>query len=414
MLSCATFKSISTAGVILVTTSMSVFASSASAPTGISKASTQNNDTYVQISATSPAPFVATIASPYQQFVPKPQTNPAVIDYEVLDSALRNIVLRFGQSIRKRESRPDPLVGTRIVKGHKSAYRLEGSRVTFSYLNDEYRSGLTDYRKDLEQLADSVDITRLSSNEQLAFWLNLHNVTLIEQIASNYPVKSPEKLLVGASKQPLNDAKLLNIRGVPMSLRDIRENIVFPNWSDPDVIYGFFRGNIGGPSLQNYAFTGNNVNIVLDIQANEFVNSLRGVNSTSKAMKVSTLYEEARPYYFTNWPIDLKTHLKKFANPDVLKILDKDKPVKFDRYDPVVADLLAGDTPSMVNLNLSINGRKQKTRLPLEVARLLQELQTKTRIMGKRGMLSSDGVVTIDDIDTIDVEIPDVEQGEEP
>ncbi len=403
-------KSLSVLTVLLATAAMPVYAASASPPVGLVMPSVQKNDDYVQISATAPTPAQIAVTTTYQKFAPKPQTNFATIDYEVWDLALENIVLRLGNSIRVRARKPDPVVGTRIVKGHKTAYRLEGSRVTFSYLNDEYREGLTAYRKDLEQLANDVDISRLSRNEQLAFWFNLHNATLIEQVAINYPVRRPEKLLVGAAKQPLNEAKLLNIRGVSSSLRDIRENIVFPNWSDPDVIYGFFRGNIGGPALQNYAFTGYNVNFILDVQANEFINSLRGVNATQRATRVSTLYEEARPYYFTNWPVDLKAHLKKFANPDVLEIIQRDKPVEFDRYDPIVADLLGGDTPSLASLTLLVNSQTAKSSVSPEVARLLRELDSKTTIMRKRGMLSNKGTVTIEDIETIDVDIPDIEE----
>ncbi|MCF6274867.1 MAG: DUF547 domain-containing protein, partial [Robiginitomaculum sp.] len=303
-----------------------------------------------------------------------------------------------------------PTVGTRIVKGHKSGYRLEGSRVTFSFWNDEYKIGLTEYRKDLERVANQVDITRLSRDEQLAFWMNLHNVTLIEQIAHNYPVRRPEDLRVGSNKERLNDANLLNIRGVALSLRDIRENIVYPNWSNPDVMYGFFRGNIGGPALQNFAFTSNNVHDILKLQAYEFVNSLRGVNSTRRAMKVSKLYDEVRPYYFRNWSSDLPNHLRKHADSDVRELLAKGKPIELDRYDPVVADLLAGDSPSTQKLNVQINGQPSSARISPEIARLLSELEKKTNIMRKRGMLATRGTVTIDDIPTIDVDIPDADE----
>ncbi len=350
-----------------------------------------------------------TIGSPFSVFTPKAYSNTASIDYGVWDLALQNIVLRLGQSTRIRSKRPDPLVGTRVVKGHKSAYRLEGSRVTFSYLNDDYREGLTEYRKDLERVANQIDITKLAKNEQLAFWYNLHNVTLIEQIAHNYPVRRPSKLLVGASKQPLHEAKLLNIRGVTLSLRDIREKIVYSNWNNPDVIYGFFHGDIGSPALQSYAITSSNVGSILDLHANDFVNSLRGVNQTRRATKVSTLYEEARPYYFADWPHSLRTHLSKHAGTDVLEILAKDKAIEFDRYDPIVADLLAGDRPSTANLNVSVNGNAQSVRMSPEVARLFRELERKTEIMKKRGMILKRGTVTIEDVETIDVDIPDID-----
>ena len=357
----------------------------------------------VQLSA---AQTRSALVSPYSVFTPRRQTKTSVIDYKVWDEALRNVVLRLGQSLRIRAKRPDPIVGTRRITGHKSAYRLEGSRVTFSYLNDDYKRGLTEYRKDLERIANKVDITRLGRKEQLAFWLNLHNVALIEQIALNYPVRRPSKLLVGAAKQPLHDAKLLNIRGVALSLRDIRENIVYANWQNPDVMYGFFHGNIGGPALQNYAFTSNNVNEILKLQANGFVNSLRGFHQSRRALKVSTLYGEARAHYFPNWEVDLKRHLRKHASPDVLEDLNSDKPIEFDRYDPVVADLLAGDRPMTANLNVRINGHSQSATMSPEVARLFRELERKTEMMKVRGMIMKRGTVTIEDIETIDVDIP--------
>jgi len=382
----------------------------ASVPVGLSPAAQSNVDDGTVLVAASPTQILTEAGSQFHIFTPKAQTNPSVIDYSVWDSALENIVLRMGQSIRKREGRPSAQVGTRVVMGHKSAYRLEGSRVTFSYLNDDYKTGLTEYRKDLERIANDVDITTLSRDEQLAFWYNLHNVTLIEQIALHYPVRQPSKLRVGPNKELLDEAKLLTIRGVALSLRDIRENIVYVNWRNPKVMYGFFRGNIGGPALQNYAMTSNNVTYVLDLQADEFVNSLRGFHESRSALKVSTLYEEARPYYFNNWPADLKAHLRAHASPDVLEELAVDKPVVFDRYDPVVADLQAGDTPRTAKLNVTINGSAQTARISPEVARLLNELETKTDIMKKRGMIKQrTGTVTIEDFETIDVDIPETE-----
>ncbi len=409
MLGFRVIKPISVLAVLLATAHMPGIASSSSTPAEIHPPIKQNS-IYVQVSEVPPTPAKVSDPSLFQKFAPQPQANFSTINYEIWDLALENIVLRLGQSIRIRARRPDPLAGTRIVKGHKSGYRLEGSRITFSYLNEEYRQGLTAYRKDLEALANDIDITRLSRNEQLAFWLNLHNVTLIEQIAANYPVRRPEKLLIGAGKQPLNEAKLLNIRGVALSLRDIREKIVFPNWSDPDVIYGFFRGNIGGPALQNYAFTGYNVHFVLDIQGNEFVNSLRGVNATRSSTRVSAIYEEARPYYFINWPLDLKAHLNKFADPEVLEILQRDKPIEFDRYDPIVADLHGGDTPSLASITLLVNGEAARSSISPEVARLLRELESKTEIMRKRGMLKTKSKVIIEDIETTDVDVPDTDE----
>ena len=69
-----------------------------------------------------------------------------------------------------------------------------------------------------------------------------------------------------------------------------------------------------------------------------------------------------------------------------------------------------GDTPRTAKLNITVNGSAQSAKISPEVARLLGELETKTDIMKKRGMIKKrTGTVTIEDVETIDVDIPDVE-----
>ena len=176
-------------------------------------------------------------------------------------------------------------------------------------------------------------------------------------------------------------------------------------------MYGFFhRRYWGGRALQSYAITSGNIDSILKLQANEFVNSLRGVHESGSALRVSALYEETKPYYFADWPNKLKTHLRKHASPEVLEELASNKPIKFDNYDPVVADLLAGDRPSTANLNVSINGPASIRTNEPRSGRLFRELNRKTEIMKQRGMINKGGTVTIEDIETIDVDIPDIDE----
>ena len=135
---------------------------------------------------------------------------------------------------------------------------------------------------DLERISGELDIAALPRNEQLAFWFNLHNAAMLEAIAREWPVRQPREIMVDGV--PLDDAQFLTVRGIAMSLRDIRENIVFANWRDPKVIYGFWRGEIGGPALEREAYTGANVNSLLDIAAQDFVNSLRGIQQRGDRM----------------------------------------------------------------------------------------------------------------------------------
>lgn len=322
----------------------------------------------------------------FERFTPRPSGTSTQLDYSFYDEALEFMVLRMGQSTRDGMGRPDPNLGTRRVFGHDSRYRLEGNRVVFSFLEDEALAPLFEYRQDLERIAAEIDIATLPRNEQLAFWMNLHNVAVIEQIGRNYPSASPSRMKLGPDKTSLDTTRFINVGGVAMSPRDIRTRIVFPNWNDPDVIYGFFRGEIGGPSIQRRAFTGTNVDELLDVSAREFVNSLRGVEGYGKNLLVSAIYEEAAPFYFPQLGADLKAHLSTHAE-DVVSGLIAEKPeVKVNQYIDTVADLAGGER-EMNFFNVESDGMMQSARITPSIARMLRERADKMEKLRKEGLL---------------------------
>lgn len=332
-----------------------------------------------------PAPAAAT-GSNFDMFVPRPSGRETNVDYSFWDDALSYMVLRMGPSTRQGERRPDARLGTRQVYGHDSRVRLEGNRVAFSLLSEEAITPLAEYREDLERIGSEIDIATLPRNEQLAFWLNLHNVAVIEMIARNYPVKSPSQLKLGENQSPLDTTPFINVGGVALSPNDIRTKIVFPNWSDAIAIYGFFRGEVGGPSIQRTAFNGNNVNILLEGAADEFVNSLRGVEGYGSNLLVSKIYEEAAPFYFPQMGDDLKVHLTRFAGEDVSALVADKAVIKTNNYVATTADLAGGEREPIYN-TVSSDGIAQSTRITPSVARFLGERFEKYEKLRKEGLL---------------------------
>ena len=276
------------------------------------------------------------------------------IDYEIWDYALKNILISMGPSTRQGAPSPAPLTGSRIKSGPQSRYRLEGSLVLFRFFDKKVVESFTEYREDLERVAGTLDIAALPRNEQLAFWLNLHNVAMMEQIAKEWPVREPREITIGG--EPLDEAKFITLRGIPVSLRDIRENIVYRHWKDPKVIYGFWRGEIGMPHLQAYAFTGANVGSLLDVAAADFVNSLRGTQKIYGKLAVSELYAEVAPFYFPDFETDVRAHLAGYAEESVVGLLaETDRTVATIReYD--IADLHGGARPPGILPVTSIPG----------------------------------------------------------
>lgn len=330
----------------------------------------------------------------FDVFRPAPK-NKSGLDYTVWDEALAEVVVDFGPSTRLRARLPKAGVGTRFVKGHKSAYRLEGSRFTFEYISDDYRQGLTDYREDLQEVGTKYNITHFPKDEQLAFWVNLHNVAVLEKIAHNYPVQRPHKIKIKIDgvKYPIDEAPFIHIMGQDISLRDIRTKIVFANWDNPNVIYGFFKGEIGSPVLLPYAYTGDTIEDYLVLGAEDFVNSLRGFNLGGSAKNVSAIYEEAAPYFFKSWETDLQAHLMIHANDVVKEDLGKPYPFKIDPYDTMIADLSGGQRRGASGAPTSDVG------VSFEIRRMLRESRDKREYLRRRNMVRErNGVVTIQDL----------------
>ncbi|KWV91999.1 DUF547 domain-containing protein [Erythrobacter sp. YT30] len=317
----------------------------------------------------------AEIDPQFETFVPGDTPNQDRVDYSIWTDAMQNLVVSMGPSLREGAGRPDPSFGTRRQYGHVSRYRLEGTRVMFSFFDDAVRESFTEYRRDLEETANKIDIQALSRNEQLAYWINLHNVAIVEQISQNWPLRQPRELKVDGV--PLDDAKFITVEGVNLSPRDIREKIVYQNWKDPLVIYGFWRGEIGGPSIQKEAFDAVNVGRLLERGARDFVNSLRGTEKSGSRLDVSTLYQEAAPFYFPDFENDVRAHIAQYADAEVKDILANTSTIRASITEYDIADLAGGiREPSLVPVE-TLGAGFQSTRIPQSMARLLRQREQK-------------------------------------
>ena len=143
---------------------------------------------------------------------------------------------------------------------------------------------------------------------------------------------------------------------VARSLRDIRENIVYAHWRDPRVIYGFWRGEIGGPALLRDAFTAQNVDLLLTQEAEYYVNSMRATEKRGKTLHVATLYEEVSAFYFPNFEADVRRHIEEFAIGDVAEFVGKTQRVEASIREWDIADMSGGarDNIALINSKPSI------------------------------------------------------------
>ena len=240
-----------------------------------------------------------------------------VMDFKQIDDLLNSSVLEMGRSKRTKAARADRSIGTHLSQSINASTDNEGNRFSFEIFNSvEKITRLSDVREFLENVPDKTSLCLFNKKEQLAYWLNLHNVALINEIVKVYPMRNLQSLLEGDGS--ILNKKILNVADVALSLNDIRQYILPNNYNNnPLIIYGLYSGNIGSPGIMKQAFTGKNVYPLLKKNAADFINSNRGTSlSSGSKIRVSAYYQR-NAQYFSDFQTDLKQHLLSYVEGNI-------------------------------------------------------------------------------------------------
>ncbi|MGB7451947.1 MAG: DUF547 domain-containing protein [Lysobacterales bacterium] len=277
------------------------------------------------------------VPEPFQRF---DDNSKYTINYDDLTNLLKTVVVDVGRSTREKAAPSQAELGTRMTNKVKRSTANEGNRFYYETFdnNEEAQQFLEAIQKSLEQLPTEAPLEYFSRDEQLAYWLNLYNVTILNEIIKVYPQRNLKKLLVG--KKSVLSKKILNVAGIPLSLDDIQYTILKNNYdNDPLIIYGLYQGIIGGPNIRKKAYTGPDVRRALKNNANEFINSNRGTYSKDeKVFRVSSLYDRNR-VFFPDFKSDLSSHLLTYVEGPERTELQSASTLKPDINDWSVTDL---------------------------------------------------------------------------
>jgi len=280
----------------------------------------------------------------FSQFHQYDANSNITLEYTGYGQILSASVIDLGMSDRYRITSNTTAIGTRLSSNPKPSTATEANRFYYdSYKeNPKMKQALQVIQKNMADLPNKVNLSNLPKSELLAYWLNLYNVTVLNELVQQYPVKNLSKLI---NEEPsFFDKPRFNFNGNQYSLNDIEYNIVAPLFNnDPLLMYGYYRGYIGSPNLLNSPYTAKNVFTALTNNAVQFVNSNRGSVIDNHSTRVSSLYLEKKNY-FPNFEEDLADHLQSL----VIQEPDKDQVVQnlsfsIDNYD--ITDILGSDIP---------------------------------------------------------------------
>jgi hypothetical protein len=224
--------------------------------------------------------------------------------------------------------------------------------------------GLVDYRgltrdpADLEryQLAltsrspDSDPELFPAREEQLAYWINAYNASVLSAVVAHYPirsvtdVKTPFPLRLVSDKIGFFFLQEITLGGEEMSLHSLENSVIRGRFDEPRVHFALNCASRGCPRLPRSAFTGAELDDQLDREARRFFAEERNlrIDHTERVVLLSSILE----WYeddFTDWlaarrpdrPATLLEYVALYAPPERAADLQRarDYEIRFVPYD---------------------------------------------------------------------------------
>lgn len=153
-----------------------------------------------------------------------------------------------------------------------------------AYVDDQ---GLVDYgrwqQESMTMLADwlaelqTVAVADLPAEEHLAFWLNLYNALMVQEVLWRYPIASIRPKFWGIPNWlgllTFLSRPIYPINGETLSLNRIEHHKLRPIFGDPRIHFALVCASLGCPILRNEAYLPAIVEAQLDTDAQRFLNN---------------------------------------------------------------------------------------------------------------------------------------------
>lgn len=194
------------------------------------------------------------------------------------------------------------------------------TKIAYAAVADQGKAFMQTYMNYLS----SVPVSKLTRDEQLAYWLNTRNMLVVDAMVNS---KSRRRManLRGTPEAPgkMWTEKLITVEGVSLSLHDIENDIILANFSDnPNVIFGLYQGTRSSPSFPVKGFTSTQVNAELEAIGRDYVNSRDGVKVRSSKAELPAIIDWYSADVFGGDETAARTH--------VASLLDSKTATKFN------------------------------------------------------------------------------------
>jgi hypothetical protein len=174
-----------------------------------------------------------------------------------------------------------------VADFNQAAARFLGTHVNQGSIS---YSSIANNPAELNKLKSQIagmSLTSANKDQQLSFYLNAYNILVIGGIVDHWPASSPLKI------DGFFDAKKYSVAGKSMTLSDLENEIIRPQFKDARVHFALVCAAKGCPPIASYAYNSRELNEQLEKQTRRALNdnNFIRVDNQNKKVLISHIFE---------------------------------------------------------------------------------------------------------------------------
>lgn len=179
------------------------------------------------------------------------------------------------------------------------------------------------YLKNVAELKPG-ELNNMSTNDKIAFYLNIYNAITLKVITRYYPVRSIKDI------PGVWDKLKFKVAGKEVTLNNIEHDILRKEFHEPRIHFALVCASRSCPGLAEEPFNGKDLNTQLDREAREFINDRTKVrlDKYNKILYLSSIFKWFKEDFGN--PIEF---VSKYISKDDVRIIQEGVRVKYLNYD---------------------------------------------------------------------------------
>lgn len=193
---------------------------------------------------------------------------------------------------------------------------------------------------ELRRRMAAVDVQTLTRQDQLAYWINLYNISIVGLVVDSYPVESIRDLSTDPIiRQNVFKKALVDTKRGRVSLDDIENEKIRGGFKDPRIHFAINCAAKSCPPIRTEPYAGSRISEQLDDQTRKFLNGPLGVRVERKGGGVVLHTTKVMDWFkddFARWGGGQVDFILRYVTSDKRKPIEaagNQVDLKFDDYD---------------------------------------------------------------------------------